>query len=374
MGFKAKKFTNYVREDRLNRVQAYVEKYGSDIIKLQLDNRGRNALHLACQHGSIYCFGYLLKHKPNLMKTDHDGNLPLHWALEAAKKGERYAYTDIVLPLLKLCPASQDVPNKKGVTARQLLANMGINVEESSQHSESQDIFDPCLTCSDDETAYNNCDEMEWEAKLCGEMEEDYGEGWGRYEQDYDDEYDCEVPESYDVWAARMSHEYHQKHNAYNKPHEQESAKTNKEPNKPGLHWTPADQERFEQQESAARSKHKAREEKCKRLQQKLQFIMKYSKIFYDREEAAIRLRDLPWMDYGTSSEEILAVLLADVEQSDSVAKKRCLREQQVQWHPDKFLQKCGNRLREEDKGDVLCAVNHFSQIINAALDNMSSV
>lgn len=90
MGFKAKKFTHYIRDDRLHRVQAYVEKYGSTVTKVALDNRGRNALHLACRYSSIYCFGYLLKHKPNLMKTDNDGNVALHWALEAVKKNNRY--------------------------------------------------------------------------------------------------------------------------------------------------------------------------------------------------------------------------------------------------------------------------------------------
>lgn len=368
MGFKAKKFTSYIREDRLNRVQAYVEKYGSTIIKLELDNRGRNALHLACQHCSIYCFGFLLKHKPNLMKTDHDGNLCLHWALEAMKKGERYAYTDIVVPLLKLCPDSQNVPNRKGITARQILTNMGVTVEENNQHSESQESFEHYLN-SDEEIQSHDGDEMEWESKLFGEMEDEYGECWGRYEQDCDEDYDCRVPESYNDWADRISKEYYQKHNSYYDSHRRNSTKTDSEPSSG---WTPADQERFEQEESKGKLKRQEYEDKCKRLQQKLKFVMKYSKVFHASNDATIRLEDLPWMDYGNFEEEILAILFADVEQNDTAAKKRCLREQQVQWHPDKFLQKCGNRLAEEDKAEILLAVNHFSQIINAALDNMS--
>lgn len=58
---------------------------------------------------------------------------------------------------------------------------------------------------------------------------------------------------------------------------------------------------------------------------------------------------------------------------NDSNILNYYFREQQVQWHPDKFLQKFGNRLYEEERNDIISAVNQFSQVINAALDSIST-
>jgi len=372
MGFKTKKLASYIREDRLRRVQSYVEKYGPKVTKVSLDRQGRTALHLACRHSSIYCFGYLLKHNPNLMKTDHDGNLCLHWGLDAAKKGERYAYTDIVLPLLKLCPASADVANKAGKTARGILSDLGLSFEDNCGRRGS---FEPSEASSDDD--YTDDDEIAmhaWEAKLRCEMQEEYDEAWGQYEQDYAEEFDCSQPESYENWTNRMSSEYNNKHNGYN--HHHIPKENNKSKTDAKFGWTSADQERFEQEsqrEEEARLKRRKCDERYTRLQQKLHFVMKYSKLFNAKNSAVVRLKDLPWIDFASSAEEILAVLLVDVDTSDHVAVKKCLREQQVHWHPDKFLQKCGNRLADDDRADIIAAVNQFSQIINAALNSIAS-
>lgn len=146
---------------------------------------------------------------------------------------------------------------------------------------------------------------------------------------DYD-EYDSQVPESYDQWANRMSAEYLKKRHSFSHPRCHYSDRPNQGRDKRSSSWTPADQERFEQQchqeEMAKQSCLKREDEKCKRLQQKLQFVMKYSKMFHAENNNMIRLCDLPWISCGTSSEEILAVLLADVELTDNAAKKRCLR------------------------------------------------
>ena len=54
---------------------------------------------------------------------------------------------------------------------------------------------------------------------------------------------------------------------------------------------------------------------------------------------------------------------------SEEVGRKKFLKEQQVRWHPDKFLQKCGNRLYTGDKERIIEQVKKLSQEINSLLD-----
>ena len=63
--------------------------------------------------------------------------------------------------------------------------------------------------------------------------------------------------------------------------------------------------------------------------------------------------------------------LLCDLNQSDKKTLKKYLRDQQIRWHPDKFVQKCGNLLKEPEKDKILKRVNLVSQELNRIMDEV---
>ena len=73
---------------------------------------------------------------------------------------------------------------------------------------------------------------------------------------------------------------------------------------------------------------------------------------------------------YGCSEKGIKSFLLCDL--SDKGDIKKYLKEQQVRWHPDRFQQKCGESLKEEERGAILDRVKVISQIINKIVKDSS--
>ena len=76
---------------------------------------------------------------------------------------------------------------------------------------------------------------------------------------------------------------------------------------------------------------------------------------------------DIPWPLSKDSSGDLTKIeefLFCNLDKETDEYKKY-LREQQVQWHPDKFLQKCGTRLKEKDKDKVMERVKEIAQILN---------
>lgn len=381
MGFKCKKLVGYVRRDRVSRVKAYIEKYGPSVARVPLDDKGRTALHLACRHASVYTFAHLLRLAPNLMKTDCEGNLPLHWALAAArKKCHRHAYTDIVLPLLKLCRGAQDVPNKSGLTPRQILADLGLEESEETDDDDEEDVEQEISggrpmrdndDVDEDDNHADSIEENEWNDRLRQEFEDDCGDCWGRYEHDddNDDAASVDPKETYTDWTDRMFSEYRAKHDGH---HERRRPATRENSSSS---WTKDDQRNFEnkclKEDAADGQRLTVLREVLARTKHKSLFNEKHARLCSGSDRHGIRLRDLPW-SHITPSDEFVAVLLIDVDPSDLAAKKKCLREHQVQWHPDKFLQKFGGRLANEDREAVVSAVNHFVQIVNAAMDELT--
>jgi NF-kappa-B inhibitor-like protein 1 len=68
-----------------------------------------------------------------------------------------------------------------------------------------------------------------------------------------------------------------------------------------------------------------------------------------------IKCNDVPW-PYSVDVVEIKNVMFHDVLTDDHKYKKR-LREEQIRWHPDKFLQKHGKRLCECDRNRIITNV-----------------
>ena len=131
-------------------------------------------------------------------------------------------------------------------------------------------------------------------------------------------------------------------------------------------------------------------------LKQKMKYSEKIKEFFGAKgERNEIGYSDVPWPQFkedksverskgkgskgqgskgGTSgdSEKMKEFLLCDVDENDAAAVKKCLKEQQVVWHPDRFTQKCGRFLSEGDREKIMAKVNSISQQLNALLTDIT--
>ena len=194
-------------------------------------------------------------------------------------------------------------------------------------------------------------EDQEWERKLAAELDEEYGTNWGKYEEDFCQ--DVNGTESYDSWAERMIFEHKKRTKVKNVPPLASQPKV--EPT-----WTEEDQQKFLKQEEARKLQRKTAEIAQKRYA----FLTKLSLLV--QSENVIALSDLPF-NCSEKVESIGQLILAHVnELEETEAKRKALRELQRLWHPDKFSQKFGSRLKNEIREIVLKKVTEISQYLNA--------
>ncbi len=196
-------------------------------------------------------------------------------------------------------------------------------------------------------------DDQEWQRKLTAELDDEYGTNWGKYEEDFF-QVDANEAESYDSWAERMISEHKKRTKAQNYPPPPVS-QPKVEPS-----WTAEDQQKFLKEEEARKLQRKTAETSQKRYT----FLTKLSLLV--QTENPISLSDLPF-DCSEEIESICQLILVHVKElEDTEAKRKALRELQRLWHPDKFSQKFGSRLKDEIRQNVLKKVTEISQYLNA--------
>ena len=80
--------------------------------------------------------------------------------------------------------------------------------------------------------------------------------------------------------------------------------------------------------------------------------------------------RSIPWpYPPGKSVSDIEGFLFSGLDRTSTEFKKG-VRSQQVRWHPDRFLQKVGDRLKDEDRERIMEKVKEISQRLNALLND----
>lgn len=270
------------------------------------------------------------------------------------KKGER-VYEDLVVPLRKRCPAAMDVLNEDGVAPKDLLRSM-------RQHQQ----FPGAASEMGNDTRKDHAD-REWYHKLFGECEDEFYQKCGRYEEDFflpDPE-----PQTFDDWADRLAKEY-----AGKRARAAGSSWRGKAPR------AAEEQERKEKErrefQARLEAEHRQYLERAGRKAKELTHSRKrrYERGCADvfgRGSAAVaggdRLSyaDIPWPAPKGTAEEMVAVILHGVDRSERAAYRRYLRQQQAVWHPDRFAQRCGERLAEADRQRILDTVMALSQALN---------
>jgi len=206
---------------------------------------------------------------------------------------------------------------------------------------------------------------------LCRETYADsYNTQHNHYVLDYgDNDLEDDITESYSHWADRMAHEYRQKHSQW----QHQNANTFRKHNV-----------RHESPERTKKRKKLNLEDDAitarRRLIKVKQRYIQLCKLFFDPPNSeAICYNDVPWPildgpSMATSCSGVMMpitedslkdLLLCDIDSHDIDGRKKILRDQQIQWHPDKFLQRCAPRLQAEHKERILERVNVISQLLN---------
>jgi len=196
--------------------------------------------------------------------------------------------------------------------------------------------------------------EEDWNSKICAEMEDEYQNNWGQYEEDFleADVNDCET---YDSWAERMIYEHRKK----TSNHSYKVPPAPKVESKSSSGWSAEDQSQFLKNEETKRIAKEA--EKSSKL--RFQFLSKLRNMVHS--EGTIHSTDLPF-DCQDQVECICQHILFDVKEVNDVEEKRkAVRELKRLWHPDKFAQKFHQRLAEDIKDPVMKKVNEIAQYLN---------
>ncbi|XP_032997548.1 NF-kappa-B inhibitor-like protein 1 isoform X1 [Lacerta agilis] len=331
----------YVDSSRRRKLRRLLQHHGEALDLGEASGRKlRTPLHRCCARQDHKTAILLLKHGADPSVPDRRGDTALHVAArQVARKGGT-VYEDLFSPLRNRCPSAMSIRNRDGKTPGELLRE-----EEEKWCSQE---------ASEEEEAEGDA-EREWRRKLLGEWEDEYQEmGW-QYEEDF---YTTGPDtETYEGWADRIAREYRQRRS---REGEHLRQKPKAEPQKPPPKLGSLREEEHLLYEKRARAK-----EKELREAKRLRYEEGCSQVFSADGSRLLRYVDIPWPCPAGTPEEMAAVALHGMEPSDRAAYRRFLRRQQALWHPDKFAQRCGARLAEQDRRRVLDTVTALSQAFN---------
>ena len=345
----------YIKTGRLHRVRSLFKKYEPSHLTAFVDRKGRTPLHACCLLGDDAITRLLLKKGADVRVQDSDGNMPIHFALKyAIQTMQFHAFDDLIVPLLKASGHVFDIENNEGKTPREYLT---VLKRAYAQRREEEEAERKQRWRKEDEEMSEKKEKLEWERKLQFEASQ---EDYSIYSRD---DFLENRQESYDEWVERIVRERRRK----TESSKQQKTGTNK---------------RQEQQEQKAKERTKELEKEHEAYitqmsiqRQKLKLassLTDYEKrcleIFHSNAMSTLKFVDLPWPIEG-DTKQMIDVLVKWSELKSKEERKKFLKDQQVRWHPDKFLQKCGNRLYEEDREQIIEQVKKLSQEINAIIE-----
>lgn len=98
----------------------------------------------------------------------------------------------------------------------------------------------------------------------------------------------------------------------------------------------------------------------------------RFQAVLKDKSGKKLSFGDIPWPSRG-SLESVDEVLFGDKNDWSIPALKKYVREQQVRWHPDKFLQKFIDKIAPKSFEKVMERVKEISQALNKKAEALSS-
>ncbi|XP_041371033.1 NF-kappa-B inhibitor-like protein 1 [Gigantopelta aegis] len=354
---RQEKVKQCIKDDRPAKLKSYVKKYQISLPQIQL-SRGRSLLHYTCKHGSGAVLRYLLSEGFDADCTDEKLNFPLHIALTRAlhaTHSSQQVFIELVLPLLNRFSAPLDVPNKKGISCRYLLDQL-----------RSRRLHDENDGASSDTNSSVDQREDRWQQKLAEQLREECGD-----EKGFGSGFAETEAESYDDWADRLQKEHHLKHKHSHvapprrKPAPSTAGSTFKS------HVLDEEELRKTRAELEKKYRETQREDQFERKRKKkCSYERNYTHLLLHGQDEVLTYSSVPWPCLGAVT-DMVDVLFCDIQDRSSKTFRKYLRDQQVRWHPDKFMQKFGKILKHEDKDKILCSVKEISQELNKISESL---
>ncbi|XP_058162449.1 NF-kappa-B inhibitor-like protein 1 isoform X2 [Dasypus novemcinctus] len=336
---RERRFRRYLSAGRLVRAQALLQRHPG----LDVDAGQPPPLHRACARHDAPALCLLLRLGADPARQDRHGDTALH---AAARQGPD-AYTDFFLPLLSRCPSAMGIKNKDGETPGQILG--------------WGPPWDSAEEDDDDEASR----EQEWRRKLQGELEDEWQEVIGRFEDDASHE--TQEPESFSAWSDRLAREHAQK-----RQRQQREAQGTCRPQRAEGSSSSWRQQEEEQRLFRERARVKEEELRASRASRDPgpETARARPRAEHTRgvgRGSLWRFGDVPWPCPGGGDPEAMAAALVarGPPLEEQGALRRYLRVQQVRWHPDRFLQRFRNQIETWELGRVMGAVTALSQALN---------
>ncbi|KAL1771361.1 NF-kappa-B inhibitor 1 isoform X1 [Sigmodon hispidus] len=341
---RERRFRRYLSAGRLVRAQALLQRHPG----LDVDAGQPPPLHRACARHDAPALCLLLRLGADPAHQDRHGDTALH---AAARQGPD-AYTDFFLPLLSRCPSAMGIKNKDGETPGQILG------------------WGPPWDSAEEEEDDEISKEREWRQKLQGELEDEWQEVIGRFEDDAS--YETQEPESFSAWSDRLAREHAQKRR------QQMEAERSCRPQRAesSTHsWCEHEEEQRLFRERARAKEEELRESRARRAHEargdrRTEPPRPGPRAEHPRgaERGSLwRFGDVPWPCPGGGDPEAMAAALVarGPPLEEQGALRRYLRVQQVRWHPDRFLQRFRSQIETCELGRVMGTVTALSQALN---------
>ena len=366
---KEEKLVKYIKVGKLHRIRSLLKNCKKEDVDInaKVDDRGRTALHVSCLLGDDAITRLLLKYGANIQAKDSDGNTPFHLALGYALETTRLSvYTDLILPLLRQFggeelggdrEALDSLKNNDGVSPSELLVELK---EAMRSRREERRKLEEEETRLHEENLRKIKEENEWKRKVRYEVD------WeGVSPEDHMKEYHDDDFETYDDWVERIHDERRQKREkrCRQKHKKAEEIRMKDEAAKQRTKWLEAEHQAYQEQIAAKR-------EDARHSTAKAAYETQCEAVFGSSNSTTeLTIKYIPWPCDGTAGDcGKLLLRWAKLGEPDD---KKYMRSQQVRWHPDRFLQRCGEKLAEADRESILERVKGISQEINDLLSKM---
>ena len=372
-----KKIFRLVESGRLMKFKHYVDVCNKKFPDFNLDftfgEMSRTPMHVACLLGDDAMIRCLLNYGANGAICDKDGDTPLHLAAKFVGEDGNYVnHKMIVDPILKYFPETIDFKNKWNETPSELLkeAKRKHKLLVEAKPLSYEEEFGKRFFSEQPNFATHALTDTAWNEKLANSLDEDCADAGMSDPYFEDDDWIRNVPEypTFDQWADRMAAEYQRK-----KFHESEEAKRKRaDIKRQKIADCVKAKDRLERERDKIRKK--IAQKQADRLKSNLEsYQAKISDHISSRHSSQkLRFKDIPWPCLGTMNEMIEVIMsgfTGDI--NDFKEKRKYILKQQVLWHPDKFSQRCHDKLDENDRESILDTVKLLSQNLNDLLKTL---
>jgi hypothetical protein len=188
-------------------------------------------------------------------------------------------------------------------------------------------------------------------------------------------DYQEELKKSHSDWFSDIRAEAETRRRKRQYAHPSSSHKPSpkhSDPKRPKIGISDEDKKRFEEnlkQESRKNAQALEELKKQKATEMKKHYEEHCTAIFSGKVTRKLSYRAIPW-PHGPHEglDDMERFLLGSIPRGTEAYKKE-LKAQRIRWHPDRFLQKVGQYLKDDDRERILEKVKQISQMLNAISD-----